>query len=201
MMLSTASRIQLININIWTNNIENNENISIYLLAVISAAKLSKLKSLIADSTLLDCYKEYTDIFLKDLINQLSENKLYNHTIDLKLGKTVLYESLYNLSKIKLVMLQDYIDTNLLNNFIKLFKLSAKALILFVKKKDDTLRLCVDYKDLNLIIIKNYYLLSLISKFLNYLRWAKIFTKLDLMSAYYYIQIKSDDEWKTAFKT
>ena len=76
---------------------------------------------------------------------------------------------------------------NLLNNFIKSFKLSARALILFIKKKDDTLRLCVNYKDLNLIIIKNCYLLSLIDESLNYLEQVKIFTKLDLMSAYYYI--------------
>ena len=186
-MLSTASRIQLININIWADNIENDKTTLIYLLAVISVTKSDKLKLLITNLTLLNCYKEYVNIFLKDLINQLSENKSYNHTIDLKSGKTALYESLYNLSEIKLVTLWDYIDTNLLNNFIKSFKLSVKASILFVKKKDNTLRLYVDYRDLNLVTIKNYYSLSLISKSLNCLRWAKIFTKLDLTSAYYHI--------------
>ena len=91
-------------------------------------------------------------------------------------------------------MLWDYIDTNLLNDFIKSFKLSVRALILFIKKKDSTLRLCIDYRDLNLVTIKNHYLLSLISKSLNYLKWAKIFTKLDLISAYHCIWIKSDDK-------
>ena len=105
-----------------------------------------------------------------------------------------LYKSLYNLNKIELVILWDYIDTNLLNNFIKSFKLSVRALILFIKKKDNTLRLCVNYRGLNLVIIKNHYLLSLISEFLNYLKQAKIFIKLDLMLIYYYIQIKPDDE-------
>ena len=98
-------------------------------------------------------------------------------------------------------MLWDYIDINLLNDFIKSFKLSVEALILFVKKKDDTLRLYVDYRGLNLVIIKNCYSLSLISESLNHLRWTKIFTKLDLILTYYHIQIKSDDEWKTAFRT
>ena len=79
--------------------------------------------------------------------------------------------------------------------------MSVRALILFVKKKDNILRLCVNYRDLNLVIIKNHYLLSLIDEFLNHLKWAKIFTKLDLTLAYHYIQIKSDDEWKTAFRT
>ena len=67
-------------------------------------------------------------------------------------------------------MLQDYIDTNLLNDFIKSFKSSVKVLILFIKKKDGTLRLCVNYRGFNLVIIKNHYLLSLISKSLNHLR-------------------------------
>ena len=68
-MLSTASRIQLINTEDWVNNIENNENASIYLLAVISAVKQDKLKSLIADLILLNCYKKYVDVFSKDLVN------------------------------------------------------------------------------------------------------------------------------------
>ena len=59
---------------------------------------------------------------------------------------------------------------NLLNNFIKSFKLSVRALILFIKKKDSTLRLYIDYRNLNLVIIKNYYLLSLIDESLNYLK-------------------------------
>ena len=145
------------------------------------------MKLLIIDSTLLDCYKEYINIFLKDLVNQLLENKSHDYIIDLKLDKTVLYKSLYNFSKTELATLWDYIDTNLLNNFIKSFKLSVEASILFVKKKDNTLRLCVDYRSLNLITIKNCYLLSLINKSLNHLKQAKIFTKLDLISAYYYI--------------
>ena len=200
-MLSTASRIQLTDTENWVNNIENNENASMYLLAVMSVIKQDKLKSLIADLTLLNCYKKYADMFLKDLVNQLSENKSYNHAIDLESGKMISYKSLYNLSETELTILWDYIDINLLNDFIKSFKLLVEALILFIKKKDDTLRLCVDYRSLNSVMIKNHYLLSLIDKFLNYLEQVKIFTKLDLTSAYHHIQIKSGDEWKTTFRT
>ena len=71
----------------------------------MSVIKSDKSKSLIADLTLLDCYKEYINIFLKDLINQLSENKSHDYTINLKSDKTTLYKSLYNLSKIKLATL------------------------------------------------------------------------------------------------
>ena len=134
------------------------------------AVKQDKLKSLIVDLTLLDYYKKYADMFLKDLVNQLSENESHNHAINLKSGKITLYKSLYNLSEIELTILQDYIDMNLLNDFIKSFKSSVEALILFIKKKDSTLRLCVNYRSLNLVIIKNYYLLSLINKSLNCLK-------------------------------
>ena len=58
---------------------------------------------------------------------------------------------------------------NLLNNFIKSFKSSVRASILFIKKKDDTLKLYVDYRSLNLIMIKNCYLLPLIDESLDYL--------------------------------
>ena len=115
-------------------------------------------------------YNRYTDVFLKNLINQLLENKSHNYLINLEPDTTILYKSLYNLSETELITLQDYIDTNLLNNFIKSFKSSVRALILFIKKKDNTLRLYVNYRDLNLVIIKNHYLLSLIDESLNHLK-------------------------------
>ena len=67
-------------------------------------------------------------------------------------------------------------------------------LILFMLKKNNELRLYVDYRDLNTIIIKNRYLLSLISETLNRLYESKIFTKLNLKNVYYKFRIKIDDE-------
>jgi len=61
--------------------------------------------------------------------------------------------------------------------------------------------LCIDYRYLNKIIIKNWYLLLLISKFFNRLSYAKIFIKLDFRNIYYRLYIKKGDEWKTIFKT
>ena len=71
----------------------------------MSAVKQDKLKLLIANLTLLNCYKRYADVFSKDLVNQLLENKSHDHAINLKLDKIALYKSLYNLSKMKLTML------------------------------------------------------------------------------------------------
>ena len=73
--------------------------------------------------------------------------------------------------------------------------------ILFILKQDGTIRLYIDYYGFNKVIIKNYYLLLLVSEILDQLFKAKIFIKLDLLNAYYRLHIKEGDEWKTAFKT
>lgn len=94
-----------------------------------------------------------------------------------------------------------YIKTHLKTKFIRLFKSSAGTPLLFDKKPDGSLHLCVDYLGLNNLTIKNWYSLLLIRKLLNQLSRAKQYTKLDLTGAYYRMKIKEGDEWKTAFKT
>ena len=73
-----------------------------------------------------------------------------------------------------------YIDENLAKGFIRHSKSLAGAPILFVKKKDGSLQMCVDYWGLNKVTIKNRYPLLLISRLLNQLGQAKIYTKIDL---------------------
>jgi hypothetical protein len=68
------------------------------------------------------------------------------------------------------------------------------APVIFAPKKDGTLQLCVDYQGLNAITVKNHYPIPLISELLNWLNNAKVFSKLDLLDAYYQIQIKEGDE-------
>jgi hypothetical protein len=68
-----------------------------------------------------------------------------------------------------------------------------------VKKKDGSLWIYVDYCSLNKITIKNWYTLPLISRLLNQLGQAKVYTKIDLRGAYNLVRIKGGDEWKTAF--
>jgi hypothetical protein len=79
--------------------------------------------------------------------------------------------------------------------------LLAGILILFILKLDRTIRLYIDYRGLNKVIIKNCYLLLLVSEMLDRLSRVKIFIKLDLQDAYYRLRIKEGDKWKTAFKT
>ena len=97
-------------------------------------------------------------------------------------------------------MLKTYIETNLANGFIRPSKSLAGAPILFIRKKDGSLWLCVDYWGLNNPIIKNPYPLPLIGESLDCLGRAKHFTKLNLTNIYYQIRIREGDKWKTAFR-
>lgn len=74
------------------------------------------------------------------------------------------------------------------------------ALVLFVKKKDGTLRLCIDYKQLNKVTIRNNYPLPRIDDLFYQLRGASVFSKIDLRSSYHQIKDKKSDIPKTAFK-
>jgi hypothetical protein len=97
--------------------------------------------------------------------------------------------------------LQEYLDAALKKGWICVSKLLSVAPILFIPKKDGGDRLCVNYRGLNKVTIKNRYLLPLISELLNRLGHVKVFSKLNLRNAYYRLRIKEGDEWKTAFKT
>ena len=77
--------------------------------------------------------------------------------------------------KNELTILRAYLKKYLKNSYIKFSNLFASALILFIKKKNDSLKLYINYKNLNKIIVKNRYLLSLIKKSLDKLEKIKIY--------------------------
>ena len=91
-------------------------------------------------------------------------------------------------------MLKKYIIEQLNKKFIVLFKFSADASVLCALKKNEGLHLCVDYKKLNFIIIKNQHCLPLIQKTMNRLIETQKFIKLDIQHAYNMIRIKKNNE-------
>jgi hypothetical protein len=121
--------------------------------------------------------------------------------IDLQPGKEPLYGPIYPLSQTELAALREFLEEYLAKGFIRESKSLAGAPILFVPKKDGGLRLCVNYRGLNAITVKNRYPLLLITKIMDRVTRAQYFSKIDLKDAYYRLRIKAGDEWKTAFRT
>ena len=120
-------------------------------------------------STIPDQYKEFQDVFEKKNADILPEHRPYDCAIDLQESAQPPFGPIYNLSQNELVALKEYLDENLAKNFIRHSKSPAGAPILFVKKKDGSLRMCVDYRGLNKLTVKNRYPLPLISGLLDQL--------------------------------
>ncbi len=140
-------------------------------------------------------YSDYADVFSSDLAIELPENTGMNkHVIELIEGKQPPYGPIYALSPVELETLKTYIKTHLKTRFIQPSKSPAGASILFDKKPDGSLCLCVNYWGLNNLTSKNQYPLPLIGKSLDRLGRAKRFTQLDLTSAYHQIRIREGDE-------
>ncbi len=111
------------------------------------------------------------------------------HAMELIEGKQPSYGPIYALSLVELETLKAYIETHFKTGFIRPSKTSGGASILFNKKPDSSLCLCMDYRGQNNLTIKNRYPLPLIGKALDQLGQAKQFTQLDFTSAYYRMRI------------
>ena len=117
---------------------------------------------------------DFTDVFSPDLTSELSKNTgINNHAIELVEGQQPPYGPIYSLGLVELETLKAYIETNLANGFIRPSKSLAGAPILFERKLDGSFQLCVNYRGLNKLTIKNWYPLPLIGESLDRLGRAK----------------------------
>jgi len=136
-------------------------------------------------------------LFSQEKINSLPEDSKYHSRIDLIPEAKLSDGPIYPLSTKELDMLWDHIREMEDHGKIRRSSSPIGTLILFVPKPDGTLRLSVDYRELNTITIKNKYLLPLMTQLRSRLAKATIFTKLDLKNGYYLICIAEGEEWKT----
>ena len=152
-------------------------------------------------SSLPDRYRDYEDVFSEEEASKFPESTTVEHSIDIEEGKKVPFGPIYRLSEKELSVLRNYLDSAMAKGWIQPSQSPAGAPILFVPKKDGSLRLCVDYRGVNKVTVKNRHPLPLISEILDRLSRAVIFSKFDLRDAYHRIRIKKSDRWKTAFRS
>ena len=146
-------------------------------------------------------YHEFADVFSKTRADTLAEHRPYDLKIQIEEGSMPPLGPIYSLSAIELQTLREFIDENLAIGFIRPTRSPCGAPVLFIKKKDGSLRLCVDFRGLNKITKKDRYPIPLIADLLDAPKKARIYTKIDLRHAYHLVRIAEGDEWKTAFRT
>jgi len=139
-------------------------------------------------------------VFAKDLPG-LPPDRDVQFSIELKPGTAPISRRAYRTAPKELAELKTQLQELLEKGFIQPSSSPWGWLALFVKKKDQTLRLCVDYRPVNEVTIKNKYPLPRIDLLFDQLAGAKVFSKIDLRSWYHQIKIKPKDVPKTAFTT
>jgi len=131
---------------------------------VIFVISLSELKK-----KLLIVYHNFLDVFNKEKITQLSLHQSYDHRIELEDESQSSKSQLYFILSYKLQKIKKYLEENLKKKFITLSKAFFASLILFVKKKNDSLCFCVNYWKLNALIKRDHYLILLINEVLTWI--------------------------------
>ena len=147
-------------------------------------------------------YNHYAQVFSVEQAARLPEHKPWDHQIPLidphvKIPTGAIYKTTWEEDE----ALQKYLKSEVPTGKVRRSRSSTGAPILFVRKKDGTLRICVEYRALNQLTIPNKYPLPLISELLDKTKGGKLFTRLDLKNGYNLLRIAVGDEWKTAFRT
>jgi hypothetical protein len=143
---------------------------------------------------------EFLVVFFEDL-SGLPPERDVEFVIELKPGTAPISRRLYRMTPNELAELKTQLQDLLEKGFIRPSSSSWGYPAIFVKKKDQTLRMCVDYKPLNEVTIKNKYPLPRIDILFDQLIGARVFSKIDLRSGYHQIRIRPEDIPKTAFTT
>ena len=146
-------------------------------------------------------YREWASVFSEEVINKLPAHSTWDNEIKLVEGSTPPYGPIYPLNEKELAVLWEYINKQMEVGKIRFSKSQTGSPILFIPKADGTLRLCVEYRGLNKITVKDRTPLPLMTELREQVAKAKIFTKLGLRHGYNLIRIAEGDKWKTTFRT
>ncbi|GAU34562.1 hypothetical protein TSUD_29080 [Trifolium subterraneum] len=143
---------------------------------------------------------EFSDVFPED-ISDLPPEREVEFSIDLVPGTSPISMAPYRMSASELNELKKQLEELLEKKFIRPSVSPWGAPVLLVKKKEGSMRLCIDYRQLNKATIKNKYPLPRIDDLMDQLVGACVYSKIDLRSGYHQIRVKMEDVPKTAFRT
>lgn len=144
--------------------------------------------------------REFPDVF-PDKLPGLPPDRQLEFTIDLEPGAAPISKVPYRMAPKELAELKLQLQELLDLGFIRPNVSPWGAHVLFVKKKDGTLRICIDYRELNKVTLKNKYPLPKIDELFDQIKGASVFSKIDLRSEYHQLKIWPEDVPKTAFRT
>src|SRR5258708_5014190 len=170
---------------------------------VISMADLTPLQPMAADTlnNIPAKYHNFSDVFSGEKVGTLAPHRPYDLQINVEEGAKPIHGPIYSLSPLELAALREFLKEHTKSGFILPSKSPWGSPVLFVKKKDGSLRLCVDFHALNRVTEKDRYPLPLISDLLTSPTPARIYSKIDLKHAYHLVCITEGDKPKTAFRT
>jgi hypothetical protein len=140
-------------------------------------------------------------VFPDDLPAGLPPSREVDHKIELVPGATPQSRPTFRLSAFELAEMKKQLEDLVKAGFVQPSKSPYGAPVLFVKKKDGTQRMCIDYRALNNVTIKNSYPLPRVDELFDRLQGTRYFSKIDLRSGYHQIRIVPEDVHKTAFRT
>jgi hypothetical protein len=143
---------------------------------------------------------EFPDVFLKELPSMPPERKV-EFAIELIPSTVLISKRAYRVARPELVELKKQKDKLLEKGYIRPSTSPWDALVLFVEKKDGMKRMCIDYRALNEVTIKNKYPLPRIEDLFDQLRGVSVFLKIDPRSGYHQLRIRPSDILKTSFIT
>ncbi|KAL0556960.1 hypothetical protein IC582_005478 [Cucumis melo] len=144
--------------------------------------------------------RDYPDVFPEELPG-LPPHREVEFAIELEPGTVPISRAPYRMAPAELKELKVQLQELLDKGFIRPSVSPWGAPVLFVKKKDGSMRLCIDYRELNKVTVKNRYPLPRIDDLFDQLQGATVFSKIDLRSGYHQLRIKDDDIPKTAFRS
>ncbi|GJW43706.1 putative reverse transcriptase domain-containing protein [Tanacetum coccineum] len=164
---------------------------------------LGSLACIKADEKKLDdirVVRDFPEVFLDDLLG-LPLVREIEFRIDLIPGASPVVRSPYRLAPSEMFELSNQLKELQEKGFIRPSHSLWGAPVLFVKKKDGLMRMCIDYRELNKLTIKNRYPLPRIDDLFDLLQGACCFSKIDLRSGYHQLRVREEDISKTAFRT